>query len=1658
MSSPITSFTGGTDTLSGTKISLSGGGTYTTTSINATDSYISFTGGTSTLTVREPIKVDLLMVGGGGGGGSRHGAGGGAGGLIYIANTIISAGNYSVTIGNGGGAGSTGQNTTFGNFIAYGGGAGGSWDTGGGGSGGSGGGSGSDGSIGGSGITGQGFNGGNVSSSQTYKHGGGGGAGGAGVSGTFTKAGDGGIGRQINITGTNTYYAGGGGGGSHNSDNGSYPTNSSMGSVGGLGGGGAGGTPTQVSNGGNGQANTGGGGGGASVPYGSGSSGGTGGSGIVIIRYKVADNTSVSYNTNLLITGTGTSITQEFDSANSCMLFTSGISTLTVSQSVIADVLIVGGGGGGGRFGAGGGAGAVLYTSNFNIPIGTHIISVGAGGIGATDQNNNGTNGNDTIFSINGYVYNAIGGGGGGSRNDPAGATGRGGNNGGSGGGGSHSDNSTSVNIGGLSLKNIYTNWTSLGNNGGEGKDGTGGGYGSAGGGGAGSVGGNGGTNSGGNGGSGINLISMFGSNVGHSGWFGGGGGGSSYSGSVGTAGFANGGSGLLGGGGNGVINGSGISGLANTGGGGGGSDIHGGNIGGTGGSGVVIIKFRTQSFFSSVNLITSGSGTSTLQQINSTDSYISFTSGISTLQVTNDITVDLLLVGGGGGGGSGVGFSDEAGGGGAGGVVYMVSKTLPKGRYTISVGSGGAANTNGNDTTIAFNNSELMFDNIRLIARGGGKGASGNGNSGGSGGSGGGGCHYYTSGGTATQGNTFWNGSTYVAGGYNGAAGIQGGGGGGGGAGEVGNTDGTGYGGDGVSVNITGSSVFYAGGGNAYPNTTSTRSDGGGGLQNGTANDSIGLVNTGGGGGGGYTYNGNQPGGAGGSGIAIIRFKNADNIINNIKYLTFTSSGTVVFNAPTVCDVLLVGGGGGGGVNGGDEGGGGGGGGGVGVGKIAFKSGITYTITIGTGGTSATTGGNTTIVGDIINEIAYGGGAGGYQTGGNGGSGGGGSGFAGTFLGGIPTFGLSSSTDSTSINYFGNNGGTGNHQQGGAGGGGAGSIGNTSPGNTNGANGGNGFLWIYNQNYYGGGGGGASGAYSGTFGNGGLGGGGNGGQGTSAAAGANGTANTGGGGGGSRSTGGTGGTGVVILRYSLLPGTGERNSTFYFSELRNSLNITKDSSYTILKDASNADINPAAWYKFENSTAIGSDSMNSFTLTSSGSSVAYSNSVTIKGTGSLYLTGGWITGTGVNLNNKNFSISVWIYRTSAVDCNIYASDGNYGGYITFIFGWYSTNWIYVNYYGPEVTYNDTTLNEWVHYTYTYNITGYVMKLYRNGVLVATNTSGTQVFNTGSSATSYSIGRRYGGVGAQASGNNMYLSDFRIYTNLELSQTQINTLYRGNSKGEYRLSTLRNKFSTLASGQTSLSSYFISKKMMGLTPANAAKNALTIKNNTGFTNNDTYYILCNNIPTQTYCLMDSKYNGGGWMMMMKMGLSSTFQFGTNYWSVANTLNSTDLTRNNNDAKYDSFNYIAIKDVMAIWPDTSDFDGNTGGSLTITDGWVWLVNDWYNSGRYIDSLSGFQIARDANPSNPYSFAGFRAGTFSTQSPAYRHVFGGHTHIGNNNWGTVRWGFVWNENSANDFTSCDAWNGIGMTNRSAGDYFGCCGSAGKNKGMRVELYGR
>ena len=257
--------------------------------------------------------------------------------------------------------------------------------------------------------------------------------------------------------------------------------------------------------------------------------------------------------------------------------------------------------------------------------------------------------------------------------------------------------------------------------------------------------------------------------------------------------------------------------------------------------------------------------------------------------------------------------------------------------------------------------------------------------------------------------------------------------------------------------------------------------------------------------------------------------------------YHTFVSSGTFTPQKSLTCDYLVVAGGGGGGNGiGSTYGSGGGGGGGLrstvtatgGGGSLetalSLTSGTSYTVTVGAGGASNTSGANSVF--STITSTA--GGKGGNANANNaaiGGSGGG-AGGEGTSQNG--------SLGTANQGYAGgNNQGAG--VDGAGGGGGAGAVGaNGASGNSgNGGNGVSSSITGSSVTYAGGGGGGGGQSRTGTA-SGGSGGGGTGGGAGNPGSPAptNGSSNTGGGGGGGgRSVnGGSGGSGIVIVRYAV--------------------------------------------------------------------------------------------------------------------------------------------------------------------------------------------------------------------------------------------------------------------------------------------------------------------------------------------------------------------------------------------------------------------------------------------------------------------------------------------------------------------------------------------
>ena len=298
------------------------------------------------------------------------------------------------------------------------------------------------------------------------------------------------------------------------------------------------------------------------------------------------------------------------------------------------------------------------------------------------------------------------------------------------------------------------------------------------------------------------------------------------------------------------------------------------------------------------------------------------------------DTTCDILIIGGGGAGGNNLG-----GGGGAGGIVYTINQTL-NGTYKIGVGKGGtgiggSSTINnviqtGKESYIKDSNGSYIQLNMGgvnqdLIGFGGGTGGgyytdsshTYNDAIGQDGGSGGGASDIYNNshtttlpGGTATQANTFWNGTSYIAGGASGNQNITNNvyeTGGGGAIGGLNNN--TTNGKNGIQIDITGTSKYYAGGGGGgihsstagYSTTTyglgGSEIGGNGAYHNASTNLRLatsGENGTGSGGGGkDLDASANVLSGSGGSGIVIIRYS-----MGTTTSVTTNSTGYLTYDA----------------------------------------------------------------------------------------------------------------------------------------------------------------------------------------------------------------------------------------------------------------------------------------------------------------------------------------------------------------------------------------------------------------------------------------------------------------------------------------------------------------------------------------------------------------------------------------------------------------------------------------------------------------------------------------------------------------------------------------------------------------------------------------
>ena len=287
------------------------------------------------------------------------------------------------------------------------------------------------------------------------------------------------------------------------------------------------------------------------------------------------------------VIATGGTETFVYDSNGSyykILTFTSN-GTMTVTAAGYCDILIVGGGGGGGSLGGGGGAGGLIYRTGLKLVLENLTITIGNGGAGGAGGagSNPGVIGQDTtVVGATLGTLRAYGGGFGGQH---SGVFTQGGN-GGSGGGNGYG--AANIAYGG-NPKDDSGNFSDINAQGTFGgasiSGGTTVGYLGGGGGGAGQSGGDGTYTHAGKGGNGM-RIGITGKLV----WYAGGGGGSRHADHAGAYGVRG-----LGGGSDGSGIGNAVNAVANTGGGGGGGGYFSGTFfaGGTGGSGIVVVRTR---------------------------------------------------------------------------------------------------------------------------------------------------------------------------------------------------------------------------------------------------------------------------------------------------------------------------------------------------------------------------------------------------------------------------------------------------------------------------------------------------------------------------------------------------------------------------------------------------------------------------------------------------------------------------------------------------------------------------------------------------------------------------------------------------------------------------------------------------------------------------------------------------------------------------------------------------------------------------------------------------------------------------------------------------------------------------------------------------------
>ncbi len=230
--------------------------------------------------------------------------------------------------------------------------------------------------------------------------------------------------------------------------------------------------------------------------------------------------------------------------------------------------------------------------------------------------------------------------------------------------------------------------------------------------------------------------------------------------------------------------------------------------------------------------------------------------------------------------------------------------------------------------------------------------------------------------------------------------------------------------------------------------------------------------------------------------------------------------------------------------------------------------------------------------------------------------------------------------------------------------------------------------------------------------------------------------------------------------------------------------------------------------------------------------------------------------------------------------------------------------------------------------------------------------------------------------------------------------------------------------------------------VIGTDSACPAQSPQEIYNLYGTTSDGTYYLNVGGVSTQVYLLMNqSNSDGGGWILLMK-GVKGTSNFGYSsdkFSSNTTTLNTNSLTNDvTTDAKFSAYNSLSIKKILAVFKDPTYGTISNQGDIANNafGGHVWLETLPSSATAFSTLDTARNISTNTYTNTRYTI--YRESNSSSATQVFAYEWGVAYYgfkQGACSGKEVRWGVGWNNES--DWSSCDAYAGIGLASHSPGD---------------------